>query len=65
MDYEDDSYLQGDTYKLCLDNVMVIIQAVRTLGLLYDHESQISFQSKLFTNIKVKELRASAMCFDE
>ena len=24
-----------------------------------------SFQSKLFTNIKVKELRASAMCFDE
>ena len=47
MDYEDDSYLQGDTYKLCLDNVMVIIQAVRTLGLLYNHESQLSFQSKL------------------
>ena len=26
---------------------MVIIQAVRTLGLLYNHESQLSFQSKL------------------
>ena len=43
----DDSYLQANTCKLCLDNVMVTFQTLRSLGLLYTQESQSSSQSKL------------------
>ena len=34
VDYVDDSYLQGDTYKLsCLDNAMATIKTFKNLGL--------------------------------
>ena len=41
-----DSYLQGDTYKSCLDNTMTTIQALRALGSLYIQRSQLSYQRK-------------------
>ena len=41
-----DSYLQGDTYKSCLDNTMTTIQALRALGSLYIQRSQLSSQRK-------------------
>ena len=46
-----DSYLQGDTYKSCLDNTMTTIQALRVLGSLYIQRSQLSYQRKKIVSV--------------
>ena len=38
--YVDDLYLQGNTYKLCLDYVMATFQIFRAMGLYYTQWSQ-------------------------
>ena len=39
--YEDDSYLQGDTYESCLKNVNVAITMLRSLGFTIDPKKSV------------------------
>lgn len=44
VDYVDNTYVQGDTYKPRLDNSMATIQTFSTMGLFYIQRSQLSSQ---------------------
>ena len=49
VDYVDDSYLQRDTHKACIDDVLATAQAFRDMDLLYGREVKVSQSKELYT----------------